>query len=80
MMKAVLTLLIILGASTWGMAQEERPEGMIPYSTAYEFTDGIYLNFEMVKEANPLPPARIVTDLDMFDREFYEKITLLRKL
>lgn len=79
-MKAGSTLLILIFASVLAWAQEETPEGMVPYTTAYEFPEGIYSNFEMVKETNPIPAARVVTDVDLFDREFYEKITSAEKI
>ena len=74
-MKPVLILFILLWISPWVWSQEEAPEGMVRYSTDYEFPEGIYTNFEMVLAAKPIPPARVVTDVDLFDREFYEKIT-----
>ena len=55
--------------------QENREREMVPYSPDFRFNDGIYANFEMVKNNDPIPTARIVTDVDMFDREFYEKVT-----
>jgi len=48
---------------------------MVEYTAEFQFGDGIYANFDMVLFNDPIPPARIVTDLDMFDRAFYEKIT-----
>ena len=48
---------------------------MVKYTTDFEFQDGIYANFDMVLNNDPIPTARIVTDLDMFDRAFFEKIT-----
>jgi hypothetical protein len=48
---------------------------LVKYTSEFQFGDGIYANFDMVLENDPIPPARIVTDLDMFDRAFYEKIT-----
>ncbi|MFO7671550.1 MAG: hypothetical protein R6W31_17965 [Bacteroidales bacterium] len=74
-MKPVSVLVILLGLCSWTVAQEGAPEGMVRYSSGYEFPEGIYANFEMVREARPIPPARVVTDVDLFDREFYEKIT-----
>ena len=68
----------------WGsllLAQEEDTEiNLVPYTPDYEFTDGLFLNFESVKENHPIPPARIVTDEDMFDRAFYEKITQQKEI
>ena len=48
---------------------------MVKYTPGFEFQDGIFPNFDMVKANTPIPPARIHTDLDMYDRAFYEKLT-----
>ena len=56
-------------------AGQEEERNMVEYSHDFEFKEGIYANFEMVKANDPIPPARIVTDVDMFDRAFYDKIT-----
>jgi hypothetical protein len=46
----------------------------------FQFGEGIYANFDMVLANDPIPQARIVTDLDMFDRAFYEKITAAKEI
>ena len=56
-------------------AQEEEGQKMVEYSPDFEFKDGLFPNFESVKENNPIPAARIVTDEDLYDRAFYDKIT-----
>jgi hypothetical protein len=56
----------------------ERP--MVKYSHEFEFNDGIYANFTMVKDNSPIPPARIVSDHDMFDRDFYDKVTAEKEI
>jgi len=58
-----------------GDAEQMQEPVLVKYSSEFEFGDGIYANFDMVLANDPIPPARIVTDLDMFDRAFYEKIT-----
>jgi len=63
----------IEGVVTEPMQKQERT--MVKYSHDFNFGDGIYANFDMVLANDPIPTARIVTDLDMFDRAFYEKIT-----
>ncbi len=70
------------------MAQEEEVEavvqeperGMVAYSPDFEFRNGLFANFESVLENDPIPSARIVTDEDMFDRAFYEKVTSLKEI
>jgi len=61
-------------------AQEGTGPPMVKYSPEFEFKDGIFSNFSMVSANDPIPPARIVTDLDMFDRDFYEKITSTKEI
>ncbi len=59
-------------------ARDDQVKGerdMVAYTTDFEFRDGIYANFEMVKQNQPIPPARIVSDVDLFDRDFYDKVT-----
>lgn len=34
----------------------------------------IFFNIEMLKANRPLPPARIISDLDRYDREFFDEI------
>jgi len=61
-------------------AQEEEGNKMVEYSPDFEFKDGIFPNFESVKENNPIPAARIVTDEDLYDRAFYDKITSQKEI
>ena len=61
-------------------AQEGEERDMVKYSHDFEFRDGIFANFEMVKANDPIPPARIVTDVDMFDRAFYDKVTSAKEI
>lgn len=74
-MKPFSALFVLLWLFSWAGAQTEVPEGMVRYAPGYEFKEGFYFNFEMVRNADPIPAARVVTDVDLFDREFYEKIT-----
>lgn len=62
------------------VAQEGERDRLVEYSPDFEFRDGIFANFEMVKDNHPIPPARIVTDVDMFDREFYDKVTSAKEI
>jgi hypothetical protein len=75
MMNKVSALILLLCLFPRANAQEEEQEDMVKYAPGFQFNEGIYANFEMVLDNNPIPPARIVTDVDMFDRAFYDKIT-----
>ena len=49
-------------------------EGMVKYTPDFKFNDGIYLNFEQVKQNRPLSKARILSSVDYNDREFFRKL------
>ncbi len=70
--KVFLVLLILAPVL---MAQQTEGDKLVKYTPEFEFNDGIYANFGMVKTNDPIPAVRIVTELDMMDRAFYEKIT-----
>jgi hypothetical protein len=75
--QGILVLLVII-PGLW--AQDPGGSGLVRYSPDFEFRDGIYANFGMVKNNEPIPAARIVTDVDMFDREFYDKVTSQKEI
>lgn len=70
--------LVLLATGLAAQGDEERE--MVEYTTDFEFRDGIFANFNMVKDNNPIPPARIVTDVDLFDRDFYDKVTAAKEI
>ena len=67
-------ILVILLISCNVIAQEYREE-MVKYTPDFEFKEGIYPNFQSVKNNYPIPKTRIVTDVDLFSRDFYEEVT-----
>ena len=73
MRSAIATIFLIL--FTVGVFGQDTPEGMIKYNHDFRFKDGIYSNFNMVKNNFPIPKSRIVTDVGMNDKEFYVKLT-----
>jgi hypothetical protein len=56
------------------------PDGMVRYTPGFEFNDGLYANFDMVKANDPIPAARISTDADIFDRSFFEEVTSQKEI
>ena len=70
----IKAILIMLLSTPVLIAQVSQDSGMVRYNFDYEFRDGIYTSIEMVKANSPIPPARVVSDLDRFDHEFYKRI------
>ena len=80
MSRSIIGFLMLLILAPTLLAQQGAQEKLVKYSPDFEFVDGIYANFGMVKENEPIPAARIVTDYDMFDRAFYDKITAQKEI
>jgi len=47
---------------------------MIKYSPGFKFKDGLYLNIDDVKNNDPIPLARIVTDLGSYNKDFVDEM------
>ena len=60
----------------WGQAVvigQERDD-MVKYTTEFRFNDGIYLNFEQVRQNSPISKAKLLSPIDYNDREFFKKL------
>ena len=71
--KTSLIPVILLFVALLG-AQSPSDTTLIRFRPGYEFRDGIYLNPDMVKANRPIPPARIVSERDDFDNQFYNEL------
>ena len=63
-----------------GAFNQDVPDGMVKYTPEFRFADGIFANFQMVKANRPIPRSRIVTDIALQDRDFYQKITESKRI
>jgi len=69
---STILVLILLGAL---LAAQNPPDStLVRYSPGYEFRDGIYMNPDMVRANRPIPPARLVSERDDFDNQFYNEL------
>ncbi len=73
-MLSLLGLLIFLMPHQLLIAQETDETAMIRYSPEFKFKDGLYLNIEDVKTNDPIPLARIVTDLGSYNKDFVDEL------
>ena len=62
------------------VAQDREEEALVKHTPDFEFNDGIYANFSMVVANDPISPARIVSDVDMYERDFYDRITAQKEI
>ena len=68
----VIILLLLFAAQL--AAQGPTDTTLVRYTPDYEFRDGIYLNPDMVRANSPIPPARIVSEKDVFNDQFYNEL------
>lgn len=71
--------IILLGAAMLNIAGVfslfgQEHQGMVKYTPDFRFKDGIYVNFDQVKQNSPIPKARLLTSTDYNDKEFFKKL------
>jgi hypothetical protein len=77
-MSKILRIIVLISLFSTGLLpfrlSGQDKEGMVKYTPEFRFTDGIYLNFDQVKQNSPIPKSKILTSIDYNDREFFKKI------
>ncbi len=72
-MRRTATILILsVFTAALGMAQGQ--DTLVQYTPDFKFRDGIYLNFDMVKNNSPIPKARLFTSVDYNDKDFFDEV------
>ena len=72
-MKKLSIILTFLFACILVSGQND-PNEMVKYTPDFKFEEGFFLNFQQVKNNNPIPPSRVVTNLDYSSHNFYNEI------
>ncbi len=62
------------------MREGQEQEGMVKYTPDFRFRDGIYVNFDQVKQNSPIPKAKLLTSTDYNDKEFFKKLLESEKI
>ena len=72
MLKFVAILIFV--CLPFGMCAQLDSIKKIPYNTDFKFKEGVFLNFNQVKNNNPLSKSRIITNVDADDNQFFEVV------
>src|SRR6056297_1688178 len=72
---SIIVIVAFLMLFSSGLYAQDAPQGMVEYTPEFEFREGIYPNFMSVKQNNPIPKTRLVTEADLFSRDFYQQVT-----
>ena len=76
----ILGLLILLLPLQVLVAQETEEVTMVRYSPDFKFKDGLYLKIDDLRNNDPIPLARIVTDLGSYNKDFVNEINASAKI
>ncbi len=74
MKKILFFLIFIFIFSGYTYSQNNTNDGKVKYTAAFKFKEGIFLNFQQVKNNNPIPKSQIFTTIDYNEFDFYEKL------
>ena len=77
---AVLGLFIFLYPIQVSHAQEPEEPAMIQFSSEFNFKDGLYLNIDDVKNNDPVPLGRVVTDLHSYNKDFFDEMIIKEEI
>lgn len=67
----IVILLLLWSGSLAGQIDSVK---QVKYHPDFRFYDGLYLNFDQVKENNPIPSVRIASDADPFGFNFFKDL------
>lgn len=56
------------------LSQEPAEMDTVPYSPEFEFKDGIYLNIDYLRNNDPIPLARIITEIGFSNKDFIAEL------
>jgi len=54
--------------------------GLVKYTPGFKFEEGIFLNFDQVRQNKPVPKSRIITAVPYDDPDFYERVLREKKI
>lgn len=53
---------------------------LVKYDPGYKFKEGLYVNFEQVRNNNPIPKSRLVSTYDYNETDFFDNILAQNKV
>jgi hypothetical protein len=70
----VMYMIILLCSVSLPVFSQPDTTQMVLYTPEFEFTDGIYLNFMQVRNNDPIPKSRLITDVEYQSKDFFEQV------
>lgn len=73
-MKNVMLCMMMFLAYVSNVYSQETRQEMVKFTPAFEFNEGFYIVFEQVKNNAPIPAARLITEYDYTDPDFFNRV------
>jgi hypothetical protein len=75
----VLIWLVFMGISGQVNAQKDSA-AMVKYTPGFKFEEGVFINFDQVKQNRPIAKSRIITTIPYDDPDFYDRVLQEKKI
>jgi hypothetical protein len=81
-MKKVSPIIILVLLFTFNTARSQQKDttGMVRYSPEFKFKEGVYLNFEQVRQNAPILKSRIITTVAYDNPDFFDLVLKEKKI
>ncbi|MBN2274970.1 MAG: hypothetical protein JXR41_13975 [Bacteroidales bacterium] len=80
MNKAINIVLWALIISVFSLQAQQENENLVKYTADFNFREGVFINFEQVRQNNPIPKSSIVTSIAYDDPDFFDRILENKKI
>lgn len=80
MLKKITISSLVLLCVCLSLSGQADSNALVKYTPDFKFNEGIFLNFEQVKQNQPIPKSRIVASIAYDDPDFYERIFESKKI
>ncbi len=77
---ALWIFILLAGMCNQVYSQADSTSHLVKYSPGFKFEEGIFLNFEQVKQNKPISKSQIITTIPYDDPDFYDRILQEKKI
>src|SRR5512133_1233108 len=76
----IFVLLTLFAACNIQAQQPGNSESVVKYTPEFKFKEGIFLNFDQVRQNDPIDKSSIITDLAFDNPDFFDLILKEKKI
>ena len=77
---ALWIFMLLAGMCNQVFSQADSTSQLVKYTPGFKFEEGIFLNFDQVKQNKPIAKSQIITSIPYDDPDFYDRILQEKKI